>query len=125
METFILLQILRILQQGQSFTFLEVVYYARCLVQLQLKPFSYPLGFLAHYAPSFTVLHLNVDPSGEELESLIKCLKQGGVSLIGKQQVFTREQYRKSFVKRNKNPEINEKVHLIRTLQSTLKASGT
>ncbi|XP_054855365.1 connector enhancer of kinase suppressor of ras 1 isoform X2 [Eublepharis macularius] len=62
------------------------------------------------------------DPAGEELESLIKCLKQGGVSLIGKQQTFTREQYRKSFVKRNKNPEINEKVHLIRTLQSTLKA---
>nr|XP_056702407.1 connector enhancer of kinase suppressor of ras 1 [Euleptes europaea] len=62
------------------------------------------------------------DPAGEELESLIKCLKQGGVSLIGKQQTFTREQYRKSFIKRNKNPEINEKVHLIRTLQSTLKA---
>ncbi|XP_061452749.1 connector enhancer of kinase suppressor of ras 1 isoform X2 [Rhineura floridana] len=62
------------------------------------------------------------DPAGEELESLFKCLKQGGVSLIGKQQVFTREYYRKSFVKRNKNPEINEKVHLVRTLQSTLKA---
>ncbi|XP_070620268.1 connector enhancer of kinase suppressor of ras 1 isoform X2 [Erythrolamprus reginae] len=62
------------------------------------------------------------DPAEEELQSLIKCLKQGGVSLMGKQQVFTREYYRKSFVKRNKNPEINEKVHLIRTLQSTLKA---
>ncbi|XP_026558347.1 connector enhancer of kinase suppressor of ras 1 isoform X2 [Pseudonaja textilis] len=62
------------------------------------------------------------DPAEEELQSMIKCLKQGGVSLIGKQQVFTREYYRKSFVKRNKNPEINEKVHLIRTLQSTLKA---
>ncbi|XP_042296737.1 connector enhancer of kinase suppressor of ras 1 isoform X2 [Sceloporus undulatus] len=62
------------------------------------------------------------DPAGEELESLIRCLKQGGVSLIGKQQVFTREYYRKSFVKRNKNPEINEKVHHVRTLQSTLKA---
>ncbi|XP_058051113.1 connector enhancer of kinase suppressor of ras 1 isoform X1 [Ahaetulla prasina] len=62
------------------------------------------------------------DPAEEELQSLIKCLKQGGVSLIGKQQVFTREYYRKSFVKRNKNPEINEKVHLVRTLQSTLKA---
>ncbi|KAJ6663402.1 hypothetical protein lerEdw1_009481 [Lerista edwardsae] len=64
------------------------------------------------------------DAAGEELESLIACLKEGGVSLIGKQQVFTREQYRKSFVKRNKNPEINEKVHHIRTLQSTLKAGG-
>lgn len=64
------------------------------------------------------------DAAGEELELLIACLKEGGVSLIGKQQVFTREQYRKSFVKRNKNPEINEKVHHIRTLQSTLKAGG-
>uniref|UniRef100_A0A2D4NM32 PH domain-containing protein n=2 Tax=Micrurus surinamensis TaxID=129470 RepID=A0A2D4NM32_MICSU len=62
------------------------------------------------------------DPAEKELQSMIECLKQGGVSLIGKQQVFTREYYRKSFVKRNKNPEINEKVHLIRTLQSTLKA---
>uniref|UniRef100_A0A8D2J7E9 PH domain-containing protein n=1 Tax=Varanus komodoensis TaxID=61221 RepID=A0A8D2J7E9_VARKO len=62
------------------------------------------------------------DSAGEELESLFKCLKLGGVSFIGKQQVFTREYYRKSFIKRNKNPEINEKVHLIRTLQSTLKA---
>uniref|UniRef100_A0A6J0ULC6 Connector enhancer of kinase suppressor of ras 1 n=1 Tax=Pogona vitticeps TaxID=103695 RepID=A0A6J0ULC6_9SAUR len=62
------------------------------------------------------------DPEGDDLESLMKCLQQGGVSLIGKQQVFTREYYRKSFVKRNKNPEINEKIHLVRTLQSTLKA---
>uniref|UniRef100_A0A8C3S7B5 Connector enhancer of kinase suppressor of Ras 1 n=1 Tax=Chelydra serpentina TaxID=8475 RepID=A0A8C3S7B5_CHESE len=59
---------------------------------------------------------------GEELESLIKCLQQGGVSLIGKRQLLTHEQYRKSFVKRNKNPQINERVHLVRALQSTLKA---
>ncbi|KAJ7304308.1 hypothetical protein JRQ81_011854 [Phrynocephalus forsythii] len=62
------------------------------------------------------------DADGDDLESLMKCLQQGGVSLIGKQQVFTREYYRKSFVKRNKNPEINEKIHLVRALQSTLKA---
>uniref|UniRef100_A0A8C0IQW8 PH domain-containing protein n=1 Tax=Chelonoidis abingdonii TaxID=106734 RepID=A0A8C0IQW8_CHEAB len=59
---------------------------------------------------------------GEELESLIKCLKQGGVSLIGTCQLLTHEQYRKSFIKRNKNPQINERVHLVRALQSTLKA---
>ncbi|KAF7242372.1 Connector enhancer of kinase suppressor of ras 1 [Varanus komodoensis] len=51
----------------------------------------------------------STDSAGEELESLFKCLKLGGVSFIGKQQVFTREYYRKSFIKRNKNPEINEK----------------
>uniref|UniRef100_A0A8C3XNC6 Connector enhancer of kinase suppressor of Ras 1 n=1 Tax=Chelydra serpentina TaxID=8475 RepID=A0A8C3XNC6_CHESE len=65
---------------------------------------------------------VSVNSPGEELESLIKCLQQGGVSLIGKRQLLTHEQYRKSFVKRNKNPQINERVHLVRALQSTLKA---
>ncbi|XP_075764659.1 connector enhancer of kinase suppressor of ras 1 isoform X2 [Pelodiscus sinensis] len=63
-----------------------------------------------------------LDSPGEELESLIKCLKQGGVSLIGRCQLQTHEQYRKSFIKRNKNPRINAQVHLVRALQSTLKA---
>uniref|UniRef100_A0A8C4YW90 PH domain-containing protein n=1 Tax=Gopherus evgoodei TaxID=1825980 RepID=A0A8C4YW90_9SAUR len=62
------------------------------------------------------------DSPGKELESLIKCLKQGGVSLIGTRQLLTHEQYRRSFIKRNKNPQINERVHLVRALQSTLKA---
>uniref|UniRef100_A0A674J9S7 Connector enhancer of kinase suppressor of Ras 1 n=1 Tax=Terrapene triunguis TaxID=2587831 RepID=A0A674J9S7_9SAUR len=64
----------------------------------------------------------HADSPGEELESLIQCLKQGGVSLIGTRQLLTHEQYRKSFIKRNKNPQINERVHLVRALQSTLKA---
>ncbi|XP_074832425.1 connector enhancer of kinase suppressor of ras 1 [Carettochelys insculpta] len=63
-----------------------------------------------------------LDSPGKELESLIECLKKGRVSLMGKQQLLTREQYRKSFIKRNKNPQINEKIHLVRALQSTLKA---
>ncbi|NXD11400.1 CNKR1 kinase, partial [Nothocercus nigrocapillus] len=63
-----------------------------------------------------------MDPTGEDLESLMQCLKQGGVSLIGRQRFLTEEQCRKSFIKRNKNPLINEKVHLVRALQSTLKA---
>ncbi|NWI17880.1 CNKR1 kinase, partial [Crypturellus soui] len=66
-----------------------------------------------------------MDPSGEDLESLMQCLKQGGVSLIGRQRFLTEEQCRKSFIKRNKNPLINEKVHLVRALQSTLKAKLT
>ncbi|KAM6043599.1 LOW QUALITY PROTEIN: connector enhancer of kinase suppressor of ras 1 [Theristicus caerulescens] len=63
-----------------------------------------------------------MDPAGEELECLMRCLKQGGVSLIGRQRFLTQEQCRKSFVRRNKNPHINEKVHAVRALQSTLKA---
>ncbi|KAM6235649.1 connector enhancer of kinase suppressor of ras 1 isoform 2-T2 [Spheniscus humboldti] len=63
-----------------------------------------------------------MDPAGEDLECLVRCLKQGGVSLIGQQRFLTEEQCRKSFIRRNKNPHINEKVHAVRALQSTLKA---
>ncbi|NWS45128.1 CNKR1 kinase, partial [Probosciger aterrimus] len=64
----------------------------------------------------------SMEPSGEDLECLMRCLKQGGVSLIGRQQVLTQEQCRKSFIRRSKNPHINAKVHTVRALQSTLKA---
>uniref|UniRef100_A0A672TYS4 Connector enhancer of kinase suppressor of Ras 1 n=1 Tax=Strigops habroptila TaxID=2489341 RepID=A0A672TYS4_STRHB len=65
-----------------------------------------------------------ISPSAKEkdLECLIQCLKQGGVSLIGRQQVLTREQCHRSFIRRSKNPYINAKVHTVRALQSTLKA---
>ncbi|NXJ34954.1 CNKR1 kinase, partial [Ciconia maguari] len=63
-----------------------------------------------------------MDPAREDLECLMRCLKQGGVSLIGQQRFLTQEQCRKSFIRRNKNPHINEKVHAVRALQSTLKA---
>ncbi|KAK5606697.1 hypothetical protein CRENBAI_016961 [Crenichthys baileyi] len=49
-------------------------------------------------------------------------LKEGGVSLIGHEQPFTHDHFRKSFIRRNKNPIINDKVHTLRALQSTLKA---
>ncbi|NWX79250.1 CNKR1 kinase, partial [Alca torda] len=63
-----------------------------------------------------------LEPAGEDLECLMRCLKQGGVSVIGQQRFLTQEQCRKSFIRRNKNPHINEKVHAVRALQSTLKA---
>ncbi|KAM4884980.1 connector enhancer of kinase suppressor of ras 1 [Sylvia borin] len=63
-----------------------------------------------------------MDPAGEDLESLMRCLRQGGVSLMGQRRFLTQEQCRKSFLRRNKNPHINERVHAVRALQSTLKA---
>ncbi|XP_032304818.1 connector enhancer of kinase suppressor of ras 1 isoform X1 [Coturnix japonica] len=66
--------------------------------------------------------HSPAEPGEEDLESLMWCLRQGGVSLIGRQRFLTQEQCRKSFIRRNKNPCINEKVHAVRALQSTLKA---
>ncbi|KAM3934014.1 connector enhancer of kinase suppressor of ras 1 [Leptodactylus fuscus] len=59
---------------------------------------------------------------GDDLEIMMTCLKQGGVSLIGKKTAMTRDEYRKSFKHRNKNPDINHKAHDLRVLQSTLKA---
>ncbi|NXY56374.1 CNKR1 kinase, partial [Callaeas wilsoni] len=63
-----------------------------------------------------------MDPAGEDLEGLMRCLRQGGVSLMGQRRFLTQEQCRKSFLRRNKNPHINERVHAVRALQSTLKA---
>nr|XP_031362669.1 connector enhancer of kinase suppressor of ras 1 [Lonchura striata domestica] len=62
------------------------------------------------------------EPAGEDLESLARCLRQGGVSLMGQRRALTQEQCRKSFLRRNRNPHINERVHAVRALQSTLKA---
>ncbi|XP_041319105.1 connector enhancer of kinase suppressor of ras 1 [Pyrgilauda ruficollis] len=64
-----------------------------------------------------------MEPGGEDLESLLRSLRQGGVSLTGQQRrALTQEQCRKSFLRRNRNPHINERVHAVRALQSTLKA---
>lgn len=57
----------------------------------------------------------------DEMGELFNQLKEGGVSLIGQNQPITHDQLRRSFIRRNKNPVINEKVHTLRALQSTLK----
>ena len=57
----------------------------------------------------------------DEMGMMLNNLKEGGVSLIGHEQPFTHDHFRKSFIRRNKNPIINEKAHTLRALQSTLK----
>ncbi|CAG5866532.1 unnamed protein product [Menidia menidia] len=58
----------------------------------------------------------------DEMGMMLNNLKEGGVSLMGHEQPFTHDHFRKSFIRRNKNPIINEKAHTLRALQSTLKA---
>lgn len=58
----------------------------------------------------------------DEMGMMLNNIKEGGVSLIGHEQPFTHDHFRKSFIRRSKNPIINEKVHTLRALQSTLKA---
>ncbi|XP_041810432.1 connector enhancer of kinase suppressor of ras 1 isoform X2 [Chelmon rostratus] len=60
--------------------------------------------------------------SVDEMGMMLNNIKEGGVSLIGHEQPFTHDHFRKSFIRRNKNPIINEKAHTLRALQSTLKA---
>lgn len=60
----------------------------------------------------------------DEMGVMMNSIKEGGVSLTGEEQPFTHDHFRRSFIKRCKNPVINEKVHTLRTLQSTLKVSA-
>ncbi|XP_016043408.1 connector enhancer of kinase suppressor of ras 1 isoform X2 [Erinaceus europaeus] len=69
-----------------------------------------------------TSFHLSSDCSEGTLEGMVQGLKQGGVSLLGLPQPFTHEQWRSSFMRRNRDPHLNERVHRVRALQSTLKA---
>ncbi|KAM4873498.1 connector enhancer of kinase suppressor of ras 1 [Thomomys bottae] len=62
------------------------------------------------------------DGSEGELEGMVRGLRQGGVSLLGQPQPLTHEQWRSSFMRRNRDPHLNERVHRVRALQSTLKA---
>ncbi|XP_047583615.1 connector enhancer of kinase suppressor of ras 1 isoform X2 [Lutra lutra] len=62
------------------------------------------------------------DSSEGALEGMVQGLRQGGVSLLGQLQPFTHEQWRSSFMRRNRDPQLNERVHRVRALQSTLKA---
>lgn len=59
----------------------------------------------------------------DEMGVMMNSIKEGGVSLTGQEQPFTHDHFRRSFIRRCKNPVINEKVHTLRTLQSTLKVS--
>uniref|UniRef100_A0A8C8SWI3 PH domain-containing protein n=1 Tax=Pelusios castaneus TaxID=367368 RepID=A0A8C8SWI3_9SAUR len=59
--------------------------------------------------------------SEDEMEKLYKSLEQASLSPIGDRRPSTRKELRKSFIKRSKNPSMNEKLHKIRMLNSTLK----
>uniref|UniRef100_A0A8B9HP80 PH domain-containing protein n=1 Tax=Astyanax mexicanus TaxID=7994 RepID=A0A8B9HP80_ASTMX len=58
----------------------------------------------------------------DEMEKLYKDLKRASLSPIGERRPSSKREFRASFVKRCKNQTVNEKLHVIRTLNSTLKA---
>ncbi|XP_059209336.1 interactor protein for cytohesin exchange factors 1 isoform X2 [Centropristis striata] len=60
--------------------------------------------------------------TSDEMEKLYIHLKEASLSPIGDRKPSTKREFRASFVKRCKNHTVNDKLHLIRTLNSTLKS---
>lgn len=61
-------------------------------------------------------------PPLDELEMLYLHLKHANLSPCGELQPVTKRDYRSSFIRRCKNDTMNEQLHLVRALNSTLKA---
>lgn len=70
-----------------------------------------------------TPKHVCEEP--DPLEELYRSLEQASVSAFGHQRPSTRQEFRRSFVKRCNDPATNEKLHRIRALRSTLKVHTT
>uniref|UniRef100_A0A3Q3M719 PH domain-containing protein n=1 Tax=Labrus bergylta TaxID=56723 RepID=A0A3Q3M719_9LABR len=60
--------------------------------------------------------------SSDEMEKLYIHLKEASLSPIGDRKPSTKREFRASFIKRSKNQTVNNRLHLVRTLNSTLKA---
>ncbi|TRZ09253.1 hypothetical protein HGM15179_017855 [Zosterops borbonicus] len=63
-----------------------------------------------------------VEEITDGLQELYRTLEEASLSAFGEQRPSTKQEFRKSFVKRCNDPVINEKLHHIRVLKSTLKA---
>lgn len=59
--------------------------------------------------------------NSDEMERLYIHLKEASLSPTGQRKPSTKREFRASFIKRCKNQNVNDKLHLIRTLNSTLK----
>lgn len=55
------------------------------------------------------------------LQELYKSLEQASLSAFGQQRPSTKQEFRRSFIKRSNDPATNERLHRIRVLRSTLK----
>ncbi|XP_017331930.1 connector enhancer of kinase suppressor of ras 3 isoform X3 [Ictalurus punctatus] len=62
------------------------------------------------------------ESTSDEMEKLYIDLKRASLSPIGERRPSSKREFRASFIKRCKNHRVNDKLHLIRALNSTLKA---
>ncbi|XP_043360678.1 connector enhancer of kinase suppressor of ras 2 isoform X6 [Dermochelys coriacea] len=58
----------------------------------------------------------------DSLQDLYRALEQASLSPLGEYRISTKLEYKKFFIKRCSNPVVNEKLHQLRILKSTLKA---
>uniref|UniRef100_A0A8C1LDW8 Si:ch211-26b3.4 n=1 Tax=Cyprinus carpio TaxID=7962 RepID=A0A8C1LDW8_CYPCA len=63
-----------------------------------------------------------VSDGTDGLQELYRSLEQASLSAFGQQRPSTKQEFRRSFVKRSNDPATNERLHRIRVLRSTLKA---
>ncbi|XP_048192547.1 connector enhancer of kinase suppressor of ras 2 isoform X3 [Perognathus longimembris pacificus] len=59
---------------------------------------------------------------GDSLQDLYRALEQASLSPLGDHRISTKMEYKLSFIKRCNDPVMNEKLHRLRILKSTLKA---
>ncbi|XP_067845655.1 connector enhancer of kinase suppressor of ras 3-like [Heptranchias perlo] len=76
----------------------------------------------AEHLPVLTTSVKEQPQNSDEMEQLYKSLEQASLSPIGERRPSSRKDYRKSFIKRSKNPVVNERLHKFRALNSTLKS---
>ncbi|XP_055500393.1 connector enhancer of kinase suppressor of ras 2 isoform X8 [Leucoraja erinacea] len=62
------------------------------------------------------------EETGDSLQDLYKALENASVSPLGEHRLSTKQEFKRSFQKRCDNPVINEKLHKLRILKSTIKA---
>ncbi|XP_059576841.1 connector enhancer of kinase suppressor of ras 2 isoform X6 [Alligator mississippiensis] len=58
----------------------------------------------------------------DSLQDLYRALEQASLSPLGERRISTKLEFKKSFIKRCSDPVVNEKLHQLRILKSTLKA---
>uniref|UniRef100_A0A3Q0RAW9 Connector enhancer of kinase suppressor of Ras 1 n=1 Tax=Amphilophus citrinellus TaxID=61819 RepID=A0A3Q0RAW9_AMPCI len=110
-------------QKFQSFIFAaDNVTDMKCYSETESESESSPSPRRKNKVSTVRQLNMHKLHSLDEMGRMLNNLKEGGVSLIGHEQPLTQDHFRKSFIRRNKNPIINEKALTLRALQSTLKA---
>lgn len=86
---------------------------------------EYPIS--VHYTRFISLFFLHIagesreEKLGDSLQDLYRALEQASLSPLGEHRISTKMEYKLSFIKRCNDPVMNEKLHRLRILKSTLK----